>query len=467
MLIPRQKPDNHPDSNMAHQSPILKKGVNWGIIWLYIVLVFIGLISIFQVEYQPDMDLVKSWTGLQTNYSKQLLYLSICLVMGLFILITDSKFFSATANLLYVLGILLLIATFFVGKTVGGSRSWIPLGFMNLQPAETCKIFVSLALAKYLGQLETDFKKPRTQLIAVVLALTPAVFSILQNETGLALVYFAFFIPLYREGLPPAYLISGISMAVLVVAAILMEPNTLLIVLTVLAVLAFLLLRAKIRKNKSILLLIAGVWVLGIGIQRIGVPYIFEEVFQPYQTERIMSLFGKDYIPQDSLKAEAFIKEKLKQGKVKEGEKQENYNVKQSKIAIGSGGFWGKGFLKGTVTQGQFVPEQHTDFIFTAIGETFGFWGSSLVALLYFTLLMVIISVAERQRSVFSRVYAYCVAAVIFFHVVVNMLMTMGLAPIIGIPLPLLSYGGSSLLTFTILIFILVRLDADRQVVIR
>jgi rod shape determining protein RodA len=197
------------------------------------------------------------------------------------------------------------------------------------------------------------------------------------------------------------------------------------------------------------------------------VPYIFEEVFQPYQTERIMSLFGKDYIPQDSLKAEAFIKEKLKQGKVKEGEKQENYNVKQSKIAIGSGGFWGKGFLKGTVTQGQFVPEQHTDFIFTAIGETFGFWGSSLVALLYFTLLMVIISVAERQRSVFSRVYAYCVAAVIFFHVVVNMLMTMGLAPIIGIPLPLLSYGGSSLLTFTILIFILVRLDADRQVVIR
>jgi len=467
LLIPHQKPDNHPDSNMAHQSPILKKGVNWGIIWLYIALVFIGLISIFQVEYQPDMDLVKSWTGLQTNYSKQLLYLSICLVMGLFILITDSKFFSATANLLYVLGILLLIATFFVGKTVGGSRSWIPLGFMNLQPAETCKIFVSLALAKYLGQLETDFKKPRTQLIAVVLALTPAVFSILQNETGLALVYFAFFIPLYREGLPPAYLISGISMAVLVVAAILMEPNTLLIVLTVLAVLAFLLLRAKIRKNKSILLLIAGVWVLGIGIQRIGVPYIFEEVFQPYQTERIMSLFGKDYIPQDSLKAEAFIKEKLKQGKVKEGEKQENYNVKQSKIAIGSGGFWGKGFLKGTVTQGQFVPEQHTDFIFTAIGETFGFWGSSLVALLYFTLLMVIISVAERQRSVFSRVYAYCVAAVIFFHVVVNMLMTMGLAPIIGIPLPLLSYGGSSLLTFTILIFILVRLDADRQVVIR
>jgi rod shape determining protein RodA len=315
--------------------------------------------------------------------------------------------------------------------------------------------------------LETDFRKPKTQMIAVALAFTPAIFSILQNETGLALVYFAFLIPLYREGFPAVYLVMGISLAVLIVAAILMEPNTLMIVFSVLAVLAFLLLRSKIRRKKSILLMIAGVWILGIGIQRIGVPYIFEEVFQPYQTERIMSMFGKDYIPQDSTKMEEFARAKAMQGKVKDGEKQENYNVKQSKIAIGSGGFLGKGFLKGTVTQGQFVPEQHTDFIFTAIGETFGFWGSTLVALLYFALLMVIINVAERQRSVFSRVYAYSVASVIFFHCVVNMLMTMGLAPIIGIPLPLLSYGGSSLLTFTILIFILVRLDADRQIVIR
>lgn len=450
-----------------HHQPIMKKGINWAIIWLYIALVFIGLISIYQVEHRPEMDWVQSWTGLETNYSKQLLYFTICLVMGTFILITDSKFFSATANLLYALGIVLLLATFVFGKSVAGSRSWIPLGFMNLQPAETCKIFVALALGKYLGQLETDFRKPKTQLIAVVLAFTPAVFSILQNETGLALVYFAFLIPLYREGFPAVYLVMGISLAVLVVAAILMEPNTLMIVLSVLAVLAFLLLRSKIRRRKSILLMIAGVWILGIGIQRIGVPYIFEQVFQAYQTERIMSMFGKDYIPQDSTKLEDFARAKALQGKVKDGEKQENYNVKQSKIAIGSGGFLGKGFLKGTVTQGQFVPEQHTDFIFTAIGETFGFWGSTLVVLLYFTLLMVVINMAERQRSVFSRVYAYSVASVLFFHSVVNMLMTMGLAPIIGIPLPLLSYGGSSLLTFTILIFILVRLDADRQVVIR
>ena len=452
---------------MSTQPPIIKKGINWGIIWLYLALVLMGLISIFQVEYRPEMDLVGSWTGLQTNYSKQLLYFCLCLVIGVFILITDSKFFSATANLLYALGIVLLLATFVVGRAVAGSRSWIPLGFMNLQPAETCKIFVSLALAKYLGQLETDFSKPRSQMIALALALTPAVFSILQNETGLALVYFAFFIPLYREGLPAGYLVSGISFAVLMIAAILMDERSFLIALSIVAGLALFLLRPKIRKRKSVLVLIAGIWIFGIALQRIGVPYVFEEVFQPYQTERIMSMFGKDYIPQDSSKMEAFIRAKEMQGKVKDGEQQENYNVKQSKIAIGSGGLAGKGFLKGAVTQGQFVPEQHTDFIFTAIGETFGFWGTTLVTLLYFTLLMVIITVAERQRSIFSRVYAYCTASVIFFHVVVNMLMTMGLAPIIGIPLPLLSYGGSSLLTFTILIFILVRLDGDRQVVIR
>jgi rod shape determining protein RodA len=413
------------------------------------------------------MDFWPSITGLQTNYSKQLLYFGICLVMGVFILITDSKFFSATANLFYVVGILLLLATFVVGKSVGGSRSWIPLGFMNLQPAETCKIFVALALGKFLGQTETDFRKSKTQWIAIAIALTPAVFSILQNETGLALVYFAFFIPLYREGLPATYLVTGISLAVLVVAALLLAPNTLLIIISVLAVLSVYFLWSKIKRNKTILLLIVAVWGMAIGLQRFAVPYMFEQIMAPYQVERIMSMFGKDYVPQDPTKVEAFIREKEKQGKTKDGEKQENYNVKQSKIAIGSGGFLGKGFLKGTVTQGDFVPEQHTDFIFTAIAESFGFWGSTLVALLYLALLLTILNVAERQRSVFSRVFAYSVASVIFFHVVVNMLMTMGLAPVIGIPLPLLSYGGSSLLTFTIMIAILVRLDADRQVVLR
>ncbi|HSR37290.1 MAG TPA: rod shape-determining protein RodA [Phnomibacter sp.] len=456
------------DLLMAQNQRIISKGINWLPVIIYLVLVMIGLIAIFSVEYRPEVSIIQSITGLKTNYSKQLLFFTICLVVGGFILLTDSKFFTATSNLFYALGIVLLLATFVVGKEINGSHSWIPLGFMNLQPAETCKIFVSLALAKYLSRLETDFRKWRSHAIAIALALTPAAFSILQNETGLALVYFAFFIPLYREGLPPAYLIIGASTAVLVVASVLVEPNTLATILTVLGILTVWVMRRKIRREKRLLLLIVGVWGLCVGIQRFAVPFMFEKVMQPYQVERIMSMFGKDYVPKDPAAAEALMKEKAKQGKIgKGGKKEENYNVKQSKIAIGSGGFLGKGFLKGAVTQGDFVPEQHTDFIFTAIGESFGFWGTTLVALIYLGLLMVIVNMAERQRSTYSRVYGYCLASVIFFHAVVNICMTIGLAPVIGIPLPLISYGGSSLLTFTVFLFIFVRLDADRQVVLR
>ncbi|TAD86704.1 MAG: rod shape-determining protein RodA [Bacteroidetes bacterium] len=453
---------------MANKNDIIGKGVSWSLIWLYLLLVAIGLISIFSVEFKPGNDVLGAITGLKTNYSKQLLYFSFCLVVGIFILITDSKFFTATSNLLYAFGIVLLLATFVVGKNVNGSRSWIPLGFMNLQPAETCKIFVSLALAKFLSRPETNFSSWQSQVTAIGLALLPGVFSILQNETGLALVYFAFFIVLYREGLPAAYLIVGTSAAVLIVATILMEPNTLAYILTGLAVGTFFLLRRKIKRNRGILILIIACWALSVGIQRLAVPFLFEKIMQPYQVERIMSMFGKDYIPRDTAVAAKLQLQKSKMGKLnKDGKKEENYNVKQSKIAIGSGGFLGKGFLKGAVTQGDFVPEQHTDFIFTAIGESFGFWGTTLVVIIYFLLLMLIINMAERQRSTFSRVYAYSVASIILFHVVVNICMTIGLAPVIGIPLPLISYGVSSLLTFAVLLAILARLDADRQMVLR
>lgn len=453
---------------MSRNEAVLSKGINWSLVWLYIILVTVGFTAILTVELKPTDHFFETLLGFKKNYSKQLLFLIIAAIIATFLLLTDSKLFTATSNLMYAVGILLMLATFAIGKNVSGSRSWIPLGFMNLQPAELCKIFVSLALAKFISRPDTDFDKPKNHLIAMALALTPAVLSILQNETGLALVYFAFFIPLYREGLPPVYLIAGASLAVLVVATILMEPNTLAIILTVIAGLTLWVLRRKLRRNRSILLIVVGLWFFCVGIQRFAVPFMFENVMQPYQVERIMSMFGKDYIPKDPAKLEALMKEKARQGKLnKAGKKEENYNVKQSKIAIGSGGVLGKGFMKGTVTQGDFVPEQHTDFIFTAIGESFGFLGTSLLALIYFALLMVIISAAERQRSVFSRVYAYSVASIIFFHVVINMLMTIGLAPVIGIPLPLLSYGGSSLLTFTILIFILIRLDADRQMVLR
>lgn len=448
---------------------VISKGIDWVTIWLYVFFVCLGILCIFSVEYHNNENILQNITGLKKNYSRQILFAGISSVIAIIILLTDSKFFTATANLGYAFGIVLMMATFVVGKNINGSRSWIPLGFFNLQPVETCKIFAALALSKYLSRVETNFDKTQSQLIAAAIVLTPAAFSILQNETGLALVYFAFLIPMYREGLPPIYLIIGFSFAVLVVATLLVEKNTLAIILTVIAAVTIYILRNTVKRDKSFLLVIVGLWILCVGIQRFAVPYIFKHVLQPYQVERILNTFGVDYVPDDNADVkkldEQKQKEELKTKKLKKA--RENYNVKQSKIAIGSGGFMGKGFLNGTQTQGEFVPEQHTDFIFTTVGETFGFLGSGTVILLYLAFMLRIVFLAERQRSTFSRAYAYSVAAILFFHVTINICMTVGLAPVIGITLPLMSYGGSSLLTFTILIFILVRLDADRNMVLR
>ncbi len=432
------------------------------IIWLYGIIALIGLICIISVEHKSNDDFFKSLLGFQKNYSKQFFYLIICTVIATFILLTDSKFFTATPNLLYAIGILLMLATFVIGKTVNGSKSWIPLGFMNLQPVETCKIFASLALAKYLSRPETDFSKPRSQMIATSICFLPIIFSLLQNETGLALVYLTFLLPMYREGFPPIYLILGVSLGILLIVSLLFPTNQLLIAFTCIALLVAYFLKRKIKRNKSILLLIVITWGISAAFVGVAVPFMFKHVFQKYQSDRIFSMVGRD---------NPFIEQEDGKNDVETGKKpskdKENYNVKQSKIAIGSGGFFGKGFMKGTQTQGDFVPEQHTDFIFTSLGENFGFVGCTILMLLYLGLLLRIIFIAERQRSTFSRVYGYCVAAIIFFHVAINIGMTIGLAPVIGITLPLMSYGGSSLLTFTILIFILVRLDADRQMVLR
>jgi len=447
----------------------ISKGIDWTMVWLYIILITIGLLCIYSVEQRSQENILQNLTSLKKNYSRQFLFIIISGIVAIFIILTDSKFFTATANISYVFGIALMLLTFVAGKNINGSKSWIPLGFFNLQPVETCKIFTALTLAKFLSRTETDFNNPRSQLIAASLVLIPITFSLMQNETGLALVYFAFLIPMYREGLPAIYLIIGISLAVLIVATILVEKNTLAIILTVIAGIVIYVMRKHIRRDKAILFVIAAVWVLCVSVQRFAVPYLFKNVFQPYQVERILNTFGVDYVPDDNLAATQLNQQKEKENlnTKKQKKDKENYNVKQSKIAIGSGGFWGKGFLKGTQTQGDFVPEQHTDFIFTSVGENFGFWGSALLVLLYLFFLLRIVYVAERQRSTFSRVYAYSVAGILFFHIAINICMTIGLAPVIGITLPLMSYGGSSLLTFTVLIFILIRLDADRQMVLR
>ena len=431
---------------------------------LYAILIFIGLVCIISVEYKSTDNFIQTFFGFKKNYSKQFFFFAACCVIGTFILLTDSKFFTATANLSYLIGILLILATFVIGKEIKGSKSWIPLGFMNLQPVELCKIFTALALSKFLSLQETDFSKAKSQIIAAAISFAPAALSILQGETGLALVYFSFLIPMYREGLPPGYLISGILMAVLLVVSLLFHTKTLLIVFTILAAVLVWLNRKQIKRNKGVLLIIVGVWLFCAAFVGLVVPFVFNKVFKKYQADRIFSMVGVENPFTDNKTGTLSPEdEKIKQRK----NEQQNYNVKQSKIAIGSGGFAGKGFLKGTQTQGDFVPEQHTDFIFTSVGENFGFWGTTILMLLYLSLLLRIVFIAERQRSTFSRVYAYSVAGIIFFHVAVNVCVTIGLAPVIGITLPLMSYGGSSLITFTILIFILIKLDADRQMVLR
>ena len=450
---------------MSQKNPTIGKGVDWITIWMYTALVIIGLLCIFSVEYRATDSVNDTFLGFKKNYSKQLFYFCACIVLATFILLTDSKFFTATANISYLVGIILILATFVVGKEIKGSKSWIPLGFMNLQPVELCKIFTSLALAKFLSIPGTDFSKSRAQIIAAALAFTPAVLSIAQGETGLALVYCSFLIPMYREGLPPGYLITGAAMAFLLVISLLFSTKTLLISFAVLAVLFIFFYRRQIKRKNQLLVLVLSIWAFCSLFVGILIPLTFKHVFKPYQADRIFSMVGVDNPFADKSKAEVIDPEEQKAKQRKTD--QQNYNVKQSKIAIGSGGVLGKGFLKGTQTQGDFVPEQHTDFIFTSVGENFGFWGSTLLMLLYMALIFRIIFLAERQRSTFSRVYAYSVASIIFFHVAVNICVTVGLAPVIGITLPLLSYGGSSLLTFTILLFILIKLDADRQMVLR
>ncbi len=438
-------------------------------VWLYALIVIFGIVCIYSVEYKSTDNIIQSFIGFKKNYSKQLFFLGACMVVAIFILLIDSKLFTATSNISYLVGILLVLATFVVGKEIKGSKSWIPLGFMNLQPVELCKIFTALALAKYLSMPDTDFKKPRAQMIAAAIAFTPTVLSILQGETGLALVYLSFLIPMYREGLPAFYLISIIGLGSLIVISLVLPAMTILIAFTIVALGCIYFLRRQFRRNRSLLIVIVGVWIFSSVIATVGVKFLMTEILKPYQAARIYSMVGRSnpYIDNNetaNLSAEDL--KALEKEKSKDTDAQ-NYNVNQSKIAIGSGGFAGKGFLKGTQTRGDFVPEQHTDFIFTSVGENFGFLGSGLLMLIYLIFLLRIIRIAERQRSTFSRVYAYSVAGIMFFHIAVNICVTIGLAPVIGITLPLMSYGGSSLLTFTILIFILIKLDADRQMVLR
>jgi rod shape determining protein RodA len=445
---------------MKNSSFEISRGIDWLLVSVYTALVLIGITSIFATTYR-DENIISGLFSLKTDYSKQTLYFVISAVLAVFILLTDSKFFTATANILYFFGIVLLLLVFPFHTDVKGTKSIIRFSTFQLQPAELCKIFVNLALAKYLSSVDLNFSKLKSQLIAGIIVLVPAILTIMQSETGLALVYFSFFLVMYREGLPSAILTISFSVALLVVLTLLIDQNTLAIFLSSVAVLLIYFLRKQIKRKKSILFFIITIWAVSVGIQKYAVPYFFNEVLKPYQVQRIYATVGKDFqVDLDKLSEEDIKKMETKK-------KAGNYNVKQSQIAIGAGGFLGKGLMSGTQTRYDFVPEQRTDFIFCTIGEGFGFMGSLVLLSLYLFMIFRIISIAERQRSLFSRAYAYGVASVLFFHIFINIGMTIGIVPVIGIPLPFMSYGGTALITFTVLLFILIRLDADRQMILR
>lgn len=425
--------------------------------FLYIALVAIGLATIFSVEYRATDP---SFFMSSKSHMKQATWLGFSLFAGFLILSTDSKFFSSFAFLSYTFGIILLLVTIVAGKDMKGSHSWLGVGSFQFQPGEVHKIFTALALARFLSLQETNFALVKDRIIGAALALVPCAIIVLQNETGLALVYLCFFLAMYREGLPQWVLILGFSSVALTLAALLVDSMLLFGILTAIAILTGVLARRQLKKNNVARLVLVAVWLVAIGFTEVAVPFVFQKVLKSYQIDRIYSMLGAE-VPASFVKQSADAEEQEKKGNVSD------YNVTQSKIAIGSGGLFGKGFLNGTSTKNDFVPEQKTDFIFCAVGEQFGFVGSLGLVGLYVSLMLRIVFLAERQRSAFSRVYAYSVASILFFHFAINISMTIGLAPVIGITLPFLSYGGSSLLSFSVLIFILLRLDADRGVMIR
>ena len=415
---------------MKEQKGIFRN-IDRTLVFLFLALVLMGWVNIYAAVYDTEHS---SILDMSQSYGKQLLWILTALVLGLMVIITDAKFFNAFAYPIYGITIFLLVMVLFVGKEIAGSKSWFQVGSFALQPAEFAKFATNLALAHYLSALDFDKRKRSSQLIPLVIIVIPAVLILLQNDTGSAIVYASLSLVMYRQGMPGSVLLLGLTLMILTIMALLFDQFIVIAVIASLLILFVFFIRRTLRNILSVIgiFLIASLFVL-------SVDYAFDNILEQHQKTRINVLLGKDF----DLKGAG-------------------YNVNQSKIAIGSGGFWGKGFLKGTQTKFNFVPEQSTDFIFCTVGEEWGFVGAFVVIVLFIALCVRIILIAERQRSEFSRIYGYGVASILFFHFFVNIGMTIGLMPVIGIPLPFFSYGGSSLWAFTILLFIFIKQDSNR-----
>src|SRR6201996_570543 len=408
--------------------------VDWAIVFVYLALCTIGWLNIHSAVFDERHP---GFMDLDTNYGKQFIYIIAGIVTGIVILLLESRFFSALAPVFYGIAVALLVLVLVVGRNVGGNQAWISLGGgFRLQPSEIAKFATCLLLARYLSGTNVRVTDPKSFLIAGAIIGFPMLLIMLQPDAGSTLVFSSLLFVLYREGLSPYFLIlEGLFITLFVLT---LKLNNLIYIVVGLIVLALIIILLFRRNRKAMPVIIAG---LAICIAFVfSVNFLYTKVLKPHQKVRIDIVLG---ITTDN--------------------KGKGYNVHQSTIAIGSGKLWGRGYMQGTQTKYSFVPEQGTDFIFCTVGEEWGFAGSVVVLGLYLLLVLRIIRIAERQRSPFSRIYAYGVASVIFFHVVINIGMTIGIVPSIGIPLPLISYGGSSLLSFTIMLFILIKLDSNRM----
>ncbi len=392
----------------------------------------IGFLNIFSVQYDPDKSEAFSFA---TEYGKQLIFIISALVLGLSILLLDAKFFSVFAPIIYAVTVVLLIAVLVVGRNVGGNQAWIPLGPFRLQPSEFAKFGTALLLARYISSFNVKLNNIKPLLISAAIVILPMALIMMQPDAGSMLVFLSFMFPLYREGLPGNLLIIFWGAVLLFVLNLFMPLYLLILLILLVGGLFAYNQKKKVRKMVNIGI----ITVIAIGYLFVA-KYIFDNVLQSHQRTRIELILG---LTTDNRGA--------------------GYNVIQSKIAIGAGQLTGRGYLEGTQTKYGYVPAQSTDFIFSTIGEEWGFVGCFVVIGLFTFLLLRIINIAERQRSAFSRIYGYCIACILFFHVFINIGMAIGIMPVIGIPLPFISYGGSSLWSFTILLFIFLKLDSNRM----
>ena len=412
------------------------KSVDWVTVLIYVTIVLFGWVNIYAATDDPNSN---SLLVMDSQHGRQLIWIGISFVIALVILIIDAHIFSTAAYAIYAIAIVLLLIVLSM-SAVKGATSWIPIGSFKLQPSEFAKFATALAVAKYLGSIDIHIRDLKTKLITLALVIVPAVLILLQHDAGSAIVFSCFVMPMYRLGLSGKVLIFGILAVALFVLSLLINPYLLIGIIAVLA-LAYLFLWLNKRTSKIVVRTIFFVVVCSVFVMSTN--FVFEHALEEHQKTRINALLGKIDDPQGI-----------------------EYNVRQSKIAIGSGGFFGKGFLNGTQTKFEFVPEQETDFIFCTVGEEWGFVGSAVLVALYVVLFIRLINKAERQYSKFALVYGYSVVGILLFHFIINLGMVLGLLPVIGVPLPFFSYGGSSLLSFTALLFVFLRQDASHNIMI-